>query len=341
MTSNPKFYLTKRENGYFYIGWYDNGRRRWKSTKCTAKSDAFQYLRQYKVDFQETEVILTLSALMDKFITLKGNSVRPNTLALYKVAVERFKTICGDKVLDSYTVSDVDSFKNALLAQGHTKHGVNIKYRGVKSVFGFALRSGMIDRSVFQKTKPFPTPQQTPEYLTQEDFHRLLAVVKEPVLRDIYLFASLTGMRISEILDLTWDKVDFEKRQIVVSNSATFTTKTGKVRVLPMHDKVLSLLSDKKERKSTSTRVFHNSNGFPLLMNHVSKRFKDYVRLAGLSDNLHFHSLRHTCASWLVDAGVSLYVVQNILGHSNISTTQIYSHLSQNTLQESVNRVSL
>jgi site-specific recombinase XerD len=51
--------------------------------------------------------------------------------------------------------------------------------------------------------------------------------------------------------------------------------------------------------------------------------------------------LRHSCASWLVDAGVSLYVVQNILGHSNISTTQIYSHLSQNTLHESMNRVSL
>jgi integrase len=156
--------------------------------------------------------------------------------------------------------------------------------------------------------------------------------VKEPVLRDIYLFASLTGMRISEILDLTWDKVDFEKRQIVVSNSATFTTKTGKVRVLPMHDKVLSLLSEKKARKSTSTRVFHNSSGFPLLMNHVSKRFKDYVRLAGLSDKLHFHSLRHTCASWWVDAGVSLYVVQNILGHSNISTTH---RLVQNKTPES------
>ena len=64
-------------------------------------------------------------------------------------------------------------------------------------------------------------------------------------------------------------------------------------------------------------------------------------RDAELSETLHFHSLRHSCASWLVDAGVSLYVVQNILGHSNISTTQIYSHLSQNTLHESVNRVAL
>jgi site-specific recombinase XerD len=340
MILNPKFYLTKRENGYFYLGWYENGNRRWKSTKCTTKSDALQYLRDYKVTHEETQTVLTISALMERFITLKGNTVRPNTLALYKVAVDRFKTICGDKVLDAYTVSDVDTFKNALLSQGHTKHGVNIKYRGVKSVFGFALRSGMIERSVFQKTRPFTTPQQTPEYLTQEDLHRLLTVVKEPVLRDIYLFASLTGMRVSEILNLTWDKVDFEKRQIVVSNSATFTTKTGKVRTVPMHDMVHNLLLGNREHRLDSSRVFHKSNGFPLQMNYVSKKFKNAVRDAALSENLHFHSLRHTCASWLVNAGVSLYCVQQILGHAHISTTQTYSHVAQNTLHESVNRVS-
>ena len=86
--------------------------------------------------------------------------------------------------------------------------------------------------------------------------------------------------------------------------------------------------------------IFHR-NGFRLNDYNLSHKFKKYVVDLKLNPKLHFHSLRHTCASWLVDVGVSLYVVQNILGHSNISTTQIYSHLSQNTLHESVNKVTI
>jgi len=177
--------------------------------------------------------------------------------------------------------------------------------------------------------------------VSKDDFQRLLGMVKEPVLRDLFLFAALSGLRLSEILNLKWSAVDFDKRQFAVSNSDTFTTKTGKERTVPMHEEVSRILSLRRGDGAEDGLVFCKRGGFRLERNYVSKKFKGYVRDAELSEKLHFHSLRHSCASWLVDAGVSLYVVQNILGHSNISTTQIYSHLSQNTLHESVNRVAL
>jgi hypothetical protein len=67
MTHPPKLYLTKRRNGYFYPGWYENDPRVWKTTKCSTKSDAVQYLREFKATHQEVETILTLTALMQRY----------------------------------------------------------------------------------------------------------------------------------------------------------------------------------------------------------------------------------------------------------------------------------
>ncbi len=73
----------------------------------------------------------------------------------------------------------------------------------------------------------------------------------------------------------------------------------------------------------------------------VSHRFKEYARLAGPAEGIHFHRLRHTYASWLVQDGVSHYEVLKLLGHSNNSLTQVYSHLQPETLHSTVNKISL
>jgi site-specific recombinase XerD len=337
MTS--KLYLTKRRNGYYYIGFFEGNHRRWKTTKCTTKSDALQFLRTFEGRTREMERTPLLSELLTRFESTRSDSIRPSTMELYRLAVNLFTDVCGDRVIDQYTVSDVERFKNAQIERKVSKVSVNIWLRGVKSVFGFALKHEWIAKSPFQRSLEFSIPQQTPTYVAKDDFQKLLGKVKDPMLRDLFMFAALTGLRLSEILNLKWDKVDFDKRQITIANTETFTTKTGRMRTIPMHDLVFNLLSARKG--NTEGYVFCKRGGFPLLKNYVSKKFKNAVRDAELLESLHFHSLRHTCASWLVGAGVSLYVVQNILGHTNISTTQIYCHLSQNTLHESVNRVSL
>jgi site-specific recombinase XerD len=339
MVNKSKLYLFKRSNGMYYIGFFEGYRRKWKTTSCTTKSDALQYLRTFEGTKREMERTPLLSELLTRFESTRGNSIRPSTMQLYRLAVNLFKGVCGDRLIDQYTVSDVEKFKNAQIDRNVSKVSVNIWLRGVKSVFGFALKHEWIVKSPFHRSLEFAIPQQTPTYVAKEDFQKLLGKVKEPMLRDLFMFAALTGLRLSEILNLKWDMVDFEKRQITIANTETFTTKTGRMRTIPMHDLVLNLLSTRKG--NTEGYVFCKRGGFSLLKNYVSKKFKNAVRDAELRESLHFHSLRHTCASWLVDAGVSLYVVQNILGHSSVSTTQIYSHLSQNTLHESVNRISL
>ncbi len=341
MLNHTKLSLFKRSNGIYYLGYVEGNRRRWKTTSCTTKSDALQFLRTFEGTKREMERTPLLSELFTRFESTRGNSIRPSTMDNYRLAVNRFKEVCGDKVIDQYTVSDIETFKNAQISQKVSKISVNIWLRGVKSVLGFAVKHEWLTKNPVQRSLEFPIPQQSPTYVTKEDFQKLLGKVHESVLRDLFLFAALSGLRLSEILHLKWSAVDFEKRQFTVSNSETFTTKTGRERTVPMHEEVYKVLSLRRGNSTEDGLVFCKKGGYRLERNYVSKKFKGYVRDAELSEKLHFHSLRHSCASWLVDAGVSLYVVQNILGHSNISTTQIYSHLSQNTLHESVNRVAL
>jgi len=82
--------------------------------------------------------------------------------------------------------------------------------------------------------------------------------------------------------------------------------------------------------------VFNRYEGVKLNESYISKRFKKSVRTAKLNDEIHFHSLRHSFASALVQRGVSLYAVKELLGHENIKTTQIYSHLQQHNLSIAV-----
>ena len=105
-----------------------------------------------------------------------------------------------------------------------------------------------------------------------------------------------------------------------------------------MNDVVFAILNTKANR--FSDYVFM-PRGHKINDDHATKKLKAYVTANGLNGKLHFHSLRHTFASWLVQDGVSLYEVQKLLGHSNIAVTQVYSHLQPEGLHNTVNRISI
>jgi site-specific recombinase XerD len=255
------------------------------------------------------------------------------------MSLKSFEKVIGEKLLSEYTVNDIENYKQKRL-ETVSPTTLNIELRSLKSTFNYAVKWGLLQENPFRKVSLLKVPQKSPIYLTKEDFKKLMGVVKEPLLRDVFLFAVLTGFRKGEILNLKWSGVDFQKRQVTIENSDGFTTKSGKSRTVPLNDAVFDMLSKRNSGRNGCEYVFHRK-GYKLNDLYLTHRFKKYVVDLGLNPQLHLHSCRHTAASWLVDAGVSLYVVQNILGHANIATTQIYSHLSQNTLHESVNKVSL
>jgi site-specific recombinase XerD len=344
--STDRFYLTKRKNGFYYVGArISKTCIRWRTTKCRKKPDALNFMKTFAfalTDEAEEKSHLTLSELLNHYIEQQKHALRAGSLENNVKAVKAFMKMFGDRMPSLYTLSEVEEFKNSYLNRGVSKTTANLNFRGCRTVFNFAVKHEYLDKNIFTKSSQFKIEQKRPVFLSTDDFHKLMSVVEEPVLKDIYLFATLTGLRLNEITNLRWSSVDFNKNQLTLDNTAEFITKSGKIRTVPLHFEIVKMLQSlHSKRRSDIGYVFCKSSGYKFDGSYVSHKFKEYVRLAGLNDELHFHSLRHTCASHLVSNGVSLYVVQNILGHANVSTTMIYSHLSPSSLQDSINKISI
>lgn len=150
-------------------------------------------------------------------------------------------------------------------------------------------------------------------------------------LHDLVTFALHTGMRMDEILELTWRGVDFNRRTVAVVRS-----KNGERRTIPINETVLSVLRQKSKVQSLRTELVFCSHAFtPMESGHLRRSFRLALSKAKIED-FHFHDLRHTFATRLVQAGVDIYKVQRLLGHKSPIMTQRYAHHSPESLRDGV-----
>jgi len=104
--------------------------------------------------------------------------------------------------------------------------------------------------------------------------------------------------------------------------------------MIPLNKTAVDILS--KRKKLYNSNLVFTISGCRIQQDYIVHNFKKYIRIAGLRDELHFHSLRHTFATWLVQKGVSIYKVSKLLGHADVKTTQIYASLMLDDLQNTV-----
>ena len=136
-----------------------------------------------------------------------------------------------------------------------------------------------------------------------------------------------------ELLTLQWDQINFRDKLLTLDNR-NHLTKSKKIRTIPLNIASMQIIVE-RESKKTSKNVFTYLDN-AITQDQISKVFKKYVLKAKINPQLNFHSLRHTFASWLVQKGVSIYHVSKLLGHSDIKTTEIYSHLRAEDLRSAV-----
>jgi len=338
MSEKSKFSIFKRSNGIYYIIFEQDGRKRWKSTGATVKTDAIKALTHLKELFRDKQQIITLLKFTTNFLSFAEGNYSRATVDFYRVALNHLIKMVGDIPLPFLTMQHLDHYKVKRLADVSAVT-VNRELQALRASMNTAVSWKMLESNPFANMQQVKIPERQPEYFSREDFQKLISIIKENWLKEVIIFAVLTGMRRGEIVNLRWQDVDLRRKLIYIQSNPTFKTKQGKKRVIPMNEVVFNLLSS-NYRRFTSEFVFHK-NGFRIYDDYVTKKLKKYVTDAGLNDKLHFHSLRHTFASWLVQDGVSLYEVQKLLGHSNISVTQVYSHLQPETLHATVNKISI
>ena len=223
------------------------------------------------------------------------------------------------------------------MSKTHSRGSVNQAIILLRYIFNCAIRWETV-RVVNNPTKDIPLLENNNKrerFLSKEEVDRLVAAVRRSpnkMLKYIIPMLILTGARKREVLTARWEDFDLEKSIWRIPMS-----KSGKPRYVPLSESTKEILSAVPRLDGTNF-VFPNPE---TLEPYVSFYYAwdTARRAAGLSD-VRVHDLRHSFASFLVNAGRSLYEVQRILGHAQISTTQRYAHLSQESLLSAANAVS-
>lgn len=251
---------------------------------------------------------------------------------------------------DTVTLPAAREYLMHLHEDGLARNSILRKISSLRTFCRYLLREGVLTDNPFQSLNAPRKERSLPNVFSRDQVQRLLAAP-----RDYWRKAALTdgvvrgdpdyaarrdaaileilysgGLRISEAMGLNFEDLDF------YSGSFRVRGKGGKERLCmlgqPATNAIKEYLKERQRLGLAGRRdkgpLFLNQNGKPLSARSVQRSFKNFLREAGLPNDLTPHALRHSFATHLLDAGADLRSVQEMLGHANLSTTQIYTHIS-------------
>jgi len=330
-------FLFKRGN-IFYVEYLDTKTQKKKriSTGEKTKTGAMKYIsslsqnQKHKVQVKS----IPLEQFKEEYFSYSEETFSKKYIKSIKLSFKMFEEFVSDPEINTITSQDVERF--VLLIHRRSPSSANLYYRTLKAAFNKGLFWGYLRVNPFVKVKVPKQIKRLPEFLSDDEFQKLLDVHTDEVMKDLFITAYYTGLRQAELVNLKWDAINFERKELTVQNSDEFVTKSKKERIIPMNPKVLLLMKE-RSKKGRCEYVFPSKKNYKFHQDTVSHKFKKAVRDAGLSEKYKFHSLRKSFASNLVQRGANLYVVKDLLGHSDIQVTQIYASLNNASLVEAVN----
>ena len=216
----------------------------------------------------------------------------------------------------------------------------------ISALFQWAIKASYIEGNPARRVEKIPDGHRAREVYLSAAESAALVDAAEPILRPLLVTALHTGMRRGELLELEWGNVDLDRREIVVKPESE---KVGRGRVVPMTPDLHVMLAALKMARSCPSlqgceSVFIRADGSPLGRALARSSWAtalascDAIPLAKRS-KVTFHSLRHTCASLMVAAGVPLFDVAKILGHSTLAVTMRYAHFAPEAGRTAVDRL--
>lgn len=285
------------------------------------------------------------------FLAIEQNLSR-HTVSAYKTDINDFfaflsvfKHSQDNTVPDATTVS---KYLANLNARNFAKATVSRRMAAVRSFFNYLLDIGEIDTNPANELPSLKKTQSIPKALNTQDVDRLLSIFETYKLtptggrnRALVRLMYSTGIRVTEATTLRLDSINLEERQ-----SIQVTGKGNKDRTLPLPADTKLILIDylntsrpQLVKNKSIDYLFVSSRGNQLSRQVVWTIIHNAAELAGLKKRISPHTLRHSFATHLLRGGIHLRKVQELLGHANLSTTQIYTALSDNQLRESYNNL--
>jgi len=257
----------------------------------------------------------------------------PATLDAYRRDLHRLAAWCrehGIDAIESLDSADVRGFAASEHRRGLSPRSVQRRLSGLRRLFRYLRRERIIDTDPGQGVRAPKVRRKLPEVLDVDQVLALLDIPEEDELatRDramLELFYA-SGLRVSELAGLTWNRLDLAGGLVRVLG------KGRRERLVPVGSHAVRAL-ERWQRIHASTagadedRVFTSLKGRALGVRAIQKRVAYWSQRQGLDQNVHPHQLRHSFASHILESSGDLRAVQELLGHANLATTQIYTHL--------------
>ena len=284
---------------------------------------------------QDTEKTPALSGWIEQFTqylsSVKRNS--PHTVNAYRRDLNQLLNFTKEKNIENWSQLNIRSarlFPAKLHQSGKSAKSIQRMLSSCRSFFRYLLQQEVVQMNPFETVQAPKAPQTLPKTMSVDDLQSLLdqKMVDPAGIRDLAIMELMysSGLRLSELADLNLGDIDFEQMQVPV------TGKGNKDRIVPVGEKAATAIRNwlqvrNKLAKADEIALFVNQRGARLSQRGIQLRLNQFVKKYLPGRKLHPHMLRHSFASHILQSSGDLRSVQEMLGHADIATTQIYTHL--------------
>lgn len=307
---NP--FITKEGKNY-QLYYYIHGNR----TKITTGTPNRKLADKFLADFIANGLsvieyqFIRASVFCSEYLDVHSANLKPKSAQGYRTAFNELIKFSGDKNLNQFTLSEINRFlsnKSKSASPWSAR-----KYRtALRTAFEYALKLRYIRQNLFEDAITIKTVKPAVLQYTDEELRKLFSVIDNPLYKDIVVFGFYSGMRLDEILRIELSQIH---RNLIILPTA----KEDRPRVVSIATALKPIIT---KYQSTSTRYLFEFRGNRVLMESMSHIFSKYVRRAGINPKLNFHCLRKTYGSRLLESGVDIKVVSEMLGHSSVRVTE-------------------
>jgi tyrosine recombinase XerC len=260
----------------------------------------------------------------------------PHTILNYRLDLEGFRKFIGEVDLEKIDYLILRKYLANLKENNLGSRSVGRHLSALRSFFMFLSREGYLKANPIIILSSPKLDKHLPQFMTEEETAKLIESAfpkdekDERGLRDRAILETFysCGIRISELVGLSQQDIDF------IGGIVKVFGKGRKERIVPIGEAALGAIRKYLDRrKKQGDAVFLNKNGSRISTRGVRDIVEKYIKVAGMRQGISPHTLRHSFATHLLNRGADLRTVQELLGHANLSTTQIYTHLTTERLK--------
>jgi len=290
-----------------------------------------------------------MSELTERFLhgLASERGYSPNTIRAYRADLRQFADFLAGRRRSpaDATVNDMRGFLASLQVRGMARSTIARRSGAVRSFFKFLQREGVKDLNPMAALRSPRRERKLPVFLTVRDTERLIETPDRTTWvgrRDVAMIETLygAGLRVSELVGLNRGDVDLTDGMLLVRGKGKKErlAPAGRCAVAAIRDYLAPGPGLRPERRDPNALFLNLRHGTRLSARSVARRLTHHVLKAGLDPKISPHSLRHSFATHLLTNGADLRAVQELLGHENLSTTQIYTHLTHEHLRQAYDR---